>query len=191
MNGKRSRRLNRQRLKGVFHSGIRRHVQKCLGLDDRRLMSFIDVAQVMASKFGWPTLVGIHRNDAREIARGYWLEYCKATHVHLPALSLENFRGKESGQVRRPWEMRRPKGNPDFYTTKRWLALRYDALKRSDGRCELCGSSDSLHVDHIKPRSLFPELAYEPTNLQVLCRDCNFGKGNRDSTDWRDDATLQ
>lgn len=42
-----------------------------------------------------------------------------------------------------------------------------------------------MHVDHIKPKSLHPELKYELSNLQVLCEDCNIGKSNLDDTDWR------
>ena len=76
----------------------------------------------------------------------------------------------------------------DFYASQAWRRARYDALRRSNGVCSLCGNppvGHGLHVDHIKPRSKFPELALEITNLQVLCRDCNLGKGNRDSIDWR------
>ena len=67
---------------------------------------------------------------------------------------------------------------------------RYKALRHSDGRCQLCGRSKRadgviLHVDHIKPRSRFPELALDVANLQVLCEDCNLGKGNSDTVDWR------
>ena len=67
-------------------------------------------------------------------------------------------------------------------------AARFEALKKSNGRCVLCGSPPgeySLHVDHIRPRSLYPEGELDPKNLQVLCRDCNLGKMNRDQTDWR------
>lgn len=32
---------------------------------------------------------------------------------------------------------------------------------------------------------LFPDLALSMDNLQVLCGDCNHGKGNWDVTDWR------
>jgi 5-methylcytosine-specific restriction endonuclease McrA len=62
------------------------------------------------------------------------------------------------------------------------------ALKRAGGRCECCGRGriDAvLHVDHIKPRSRFPWLALDPNNVQVLCDDCNMGKGTWDFTDWR------
>ena len=68
----------------------------------------------------------------------------------------------------------------NFYRTKAWLTLRVRVLAASDGRCKLCGISAeagvSLHVDHIKPRSQYPELALEESNLQVLCEACNLGK---------------
>jgi len=38
----------------------------------------------------------------------------------------------------------------------------------------------NLAVDHIKPRSKYPELALARENLQILCRRCNSAKGNRE-----------
>lgn len=76
-----------------------------------------------------------------------------------------------------------------FYESREWQALRYQALRANDGRCELCGAGKHdgvrLHVDHIMPRSKFPALELEMTNLQILCEPCNMGKGNKDDTDWR------
>jgi 5-methylcytosine-specific restriction endonuclease McrA len=78
---------------------------------------------------------------------------------------------------------------PDFYDTDEWRRVRYTALKKNNGCCQCCGRrpthNNPLHVDHIKPRSLFPVLALAPANLQVLCADCNKGKSNIDQTDWR------
>lgn len=76
-----------------------------------------------------------------------------------------------------------------FYLSREWQSVRFDALKKSDGRCCLCGRSKRahgvvLHVDHIKPRSTHPARELDPMNLQVLCEDCNMGKSNRDDTDW-------
>lgn len=73
----------------------------------------------------------------------------------------------------------------DFDHSPEFLKKRYEAVKRSEGKCEACGSEETLQVDHIKPRSLYPKLELELSNLQVLCKKCNLGKGNTDTTDFR------
>jgi 5-methylcytosine-specific restriction endonuclease McrA len=81
-------------------------------------------------------------------------------------------------------------GKDGFYACIQWRTLRYLALKNCEGRCQSCGATAAdgvrIHVDHIKPRSRFPNLALSLENLQVLCDDCNIGKGAWDETDWRD-----
>jgi hypothetical protein len=76
-----------------------------------------------------------------------------------------------------------------FFQSREWLELRYRALDASKGVCGCCGqrggAGNPLQVDHVKPRSKHPELALTPTNLQVLCRNCNMGKSNKSDTDWR------
>lgn len=93
-------------------------------------------------------------------------------------------------RARRRFRMERTGKSEPFYHTEEWRQLRYRVLRRSDGRCNLCGRSKphdgvTLHVDHIEPRSKRPDLALVEANLQVLCEDCNMGKGNSDSRDWR------
>lgn len=77
----------------------------------------------------------------------------------------------------------------NFYRTREWAELRYKALKELGTVCMLCGASPKtgaqIHVDHILPRSIFPEKALKMDNLQILCRECNMGKSNKDCTDWR------
>lgn len=77
-----------------------------------------------------------------------------------------------------------------FLRSWEWKQVRYDVLRDHGGCCSLCGRNQSdgivLNVDHIKPRRKYPELALTKSNLQVLCHDCNMGKGNRDQTDWRE-----
>lgn len=77
-----------------------------------------------------------------------------------------------------------------FYSSPEWRKLRYRAILRSKGCCEACGRSRKdgivLHVDHVKPISKYPHLKLVLSNLQVLCEDCNMGKGAWDETDWRD-----
>jgi hypothetical protein len=97
------------------------------------------------------------------------------------------------------WPARRPgavaldgPSGDAFYRSQRWRRARTDALERNRERygsltCECCltNRANQWHVDHIRPRSTRPELALEPANLQVLCADCNLGKGVRYATDWR------
>jgi len=76
-----------------------------------------------------------------------------------------------------------------FLSTYEWRKLRMQALKLHGRKCMCCGASPEtgavMNVDHIKPRKLFPSLAMDINNLQVLCHECNHGKGNWDQTDWR------
>lgn len=89
-----------------------------------------------------------------------------------------------------PVKVERTKEDQDFTKTKSWRELRYIALSNSEGMCNLCGASAHdgaiLHVDHIIPRSVRPDLQEDLDNLQVLCADCNVGKSNYDSEDWRE-----
>lgn len=77
----------------------------------------------------------------------------------------------------------------EFLKSRAWKELRYTVLKERGAVCECCGASAKtgavIHVDHVKPRFKFPELALVKSNLQVLCEDCNVGKGAWDQTDWR------
>jgi 5-methylcytosine-specific restriction endonuclease McrA len=80
-----------------------------------------------------------------------------------------------------------------FLSTYAWRKLRMEALKKYGSRCQCCGATPAdgavMNVDHIKPRKKWPSLALDLNNLQVLCHDCNHGKGNWDKTDWRSAAT--
>lgn len=78
------------------------------------------------------------------------------------------------------------KKNKNFYQSKAWLSLRYRAFILYGKKCFCCEATQGeMHVDHIKPRSKFPELELNIENLQILCRACNLGKDNKDETDWR------
>ena len=76
-----------------------------------------------------------------------------------------------------------------FYSSREWRHIRYEILSENGNSCQCCGAEPSdgikIHVDHIKPRSVFPELALNKENLQILCEDCNLGKSNIRSDDWR------
>jgi 5-methylcytosine-specific restriction endonuclease McrA len=77
----------------------------------------------------------------------------------------------------------------EFLRSFEWRRLRMQALLKYGSKCMCCGATPDkgfvMHVDHIKPRKLFPALSLELSNLQILCEACNHGKGNWDMTDWR------
>ena len=78
----------------------------------------------------------------------------------------------------------------EFLNTWEWKTLRYEVLLEQGAVCKCCGAKPSdgvtLCVDHIKPRRTHPQLALDKTNLQVLCNDCNMGKGSWDTTNWNE-----
>jgi hypothetical protein len=63
------------------------------------------------------------------------------------------------------------------------LWLRFKVLDRDNWKCKLCWISAKewakLHIDHIKPYSLWWLTVLE--NLQTLCLECNIGKSNKSS----------
>lgn len=77
----------------------------------------------------------------------------------------------------------------EFLKSFEWKAMRMLAIKKYGNICQCCGNSPKngavINVDHIKPRKIFPDLALDITNLQILCSECNHGKGNWDQTDWK------
>ena len=110
--------------------------------------------------------------------------YCRREN---PILQEKSYQDKVEDAARRA-VVNRPKRG-DVETNISWKTLRYEVLKRDGGKCVLCGRGAAdgvkLHVDHIKPASVYPELYYDINNLQTLCEDCNLGKSDGDDIDWR------
>jgi 5-methylcytosine-specific restriction endonuclease McrA len=120
------------------------------------------------------------RAEIREKARG-----------RLKAEKVKALDKKLRGQSE--WSPRRFSTDPTgeaFLASYEWRRVRMMALKKHGATCQCCGASPKtgavMNVDHIKPRRLFPQLALDVDNLQVLCHECNHGKGNWDQTDWRE-----
>lgn len=57
--------------------------------------------------------------------------------------------------------------------------------KRDNYTCKVCGLRDEeiMAVDHIKPKSIYPELAREIKNLQTLCPNCHVRKTNKEKNE--------
>lgn len=83
----------------------------------------------------------------------------------------------------------------NFFKSWDWKALRYDTIKKYGPICMCCGAERGqmtangervvIQVDHIKPISRYWDLRLDPSNMQVLCHECNKGKSNVDETDFR------
>jgi 5-methylcytosine-specific restriction endonuclease McrA len=109
--------------------------------------------------------------------------------VPKPKITEQGKRRKEQRE-KRAAAISEKQGAKDFYLSWEWKRLRYQALKLHGRRCQCCGwapgdSDGHLVVDHIKPRRHYPELELDLSNLQVLCNDCNMGKGSAYEDDFR------
>lgn len=108
---------------------------------------------------------------------------------HIAEVNEEKKQQKCRGETVSHPDISNKKKYNGFYQSQKWKELRYIALRNSDGRCQCCGAKASdgvqLHVDHILPRSIYPKLELNLDNLQILCSDCNIGKGNWDMTNWK------
>lgn len=102
---------------------------------------------------------------------------------------------READRVQPRQDHPRPKTNfvitDAFLLSYEWRRVRMEAIKKYGRHCQCCGATPAdgitqINVDHIKPRRIYPELALDVRNLQVLCNVCNHGKGNWDMTDWRE-----
>lgn len=67
-----------------------------------------------------------------------------------------------------------------WYKSQAWLRLRARVLKE-EPVCRECGDRLATHVDHIRPRRDFPELALDRSNLQGLCEQCHNRKSGREA----------
>lgn len=132
---------------------------------------------------GWIMLGGKMRRtvideDPRELQR----ERRAAAHIRANAeyvirQSLEAW--KKQDKRRRTEKGRRA---ARFLKSPEWRAVREVVFERDGRLCRQCGSTESLQIDHILPKSKFPELALSPENLQVLCWCCNRRKNTKTDT---------
>jgi 5-methylcytosine-specific restriction endonuclease McrA len=67
-------------------------------------------------------------------------------------------------------------GSPErqrMYASGEWRRLRRQLRNRAACMCETCGSTDDLHMHHVRPWAEYPELRMELDNLMLLCRGCH------------------
>ena len=111
-----------------------------------------------------------HKNKISEAHKGH-IGWNKGKHWKLSEESKKKMSLAKIGRPRP--DMVREKNNA-WAGGKRGY-LRRAALIRDNHTCQKCGFSnkDIMIVDHIKPRSVFPELEFDLNNLMTLCPNCN------------------
>ena len=65
-----------------------------------------------------------------------------------------------------------------FYKSIEWKEKRKEILEILKNECAYCGNTNEIHVDHIQPLLFNWELRLIDSNLQILCKTCNFEKGS-------------
>lgn len=138
------------------------------------------LVQKVTSKLYPQDSVKVQEKPDTTPATDAWGNYPKAEgHVVL----FEQFRREQAQRQQAAKEAE------TFYRSREWRRLRYQAFQRYGNKCCVCGRGANdgmvMHVDHIKPRSLYPHLALDIANLQIMCNECNVSKGNRDEVAWQ------
>lgn len=102
------------------------------------------------------------------------------THAELAWL-VEKLAGKRASAPVEPPAISHAAAQ-EFYQSRAWKRVRLRILIRDGRICRCCGATPDagavMNVDHIRSLRHFWHLRLDETNLQVLCADCNCGKGN-------------
>lgn len=65
--------------------------------------------------------------------------------------------------------------------THRWRKIREKAIKRDNGRCQICGGDSNLHVHHMKPMKDGGE-PFDMNNLVTVCESCHYSAVHENGT---------
>lgn len=114
--------------------------------------------------------------------RGRKRKYIRGHHKsHLNILHSEESRKKMSSSamgIHKGSKNKNWKGGKKSYWSR-------EIKTRDDYTCQVCGHREPeiVVVDHIKPKSLYPELKFEPNNMLTLCPNCHARKTQREKRD--------
>jgi len=64
-----------------------------------------------------------------------------------------------------PWKL--------LFSTPEYKRFRFEMFKRDNFKCTICGIHKEIQLDHIKPKSLFPQLVMAEWNVRTLCLECH------------------
>jgi 5-methylcytosine-specific restriction endonuclease McrA len=158
---------------------IHAYIKSKIGYSGSHKVGMYALACMALKKDGLARPAGISEKE--------WV-YRNASHIN--SAKIKSFERKpKKGISRSPVKTVDYRASKEFLQSYDWRRLRMQAIKQYGNKCQCCGATPAtgavINVDHIKPRRHYPDLALDLNNLQVLCHECNHGKGNWDETDWR------
>lgn len=111
------------------------------------------------------------------------LQYCER-HAKRRVASNTYIRTAPENKGSRGGGKRRNSAAVEFYNSSRWHNLRKEYLTEDNMWCIACANLGNLtlatDVDHIIPRKIKPELQWEESNFQPLCKQCHLRKSAKD-----------
>ena len=109
--------------------------------------------------------------------------------THSNVRTVQNYRRHRTNRQKENESKRRKESKDTFYGCKHWRRLRRWHLNRHP-LCEACAELGlvvpATEVDHIIPRAVAPELRYDTSNLQALCKGCHSRKTRQDAKSKRE-----
>ena len=164
-----------------------RYGKNILGYSRTKGVDIIDYTIAALAKAGYP------RPETGYSKESWIKRYWMFIEREIPSETRNKSKKKavisksEEGKIKK--QIKSYATDKEFLSSYDWRKLRLEVLLKYDRKCQCCGASPEtgaiMNVDHIKPRKTNPELALDPDNLQVLCSECNHGKGNWNTTDFR------
>ncbi len=108
-------------------------------------------------------------------------------HIILPHAALRNlaaYQRRVDSEPNYPARVRKGKAlfqalNKETNSTFHIVRLRLELLCSGARRCCYCEDSAAVEVEHIKPKDLYPDLAFVWENYLYACGPCNRPKNNR------------
>jgi 5-methylcytosine-specific restriction endonuclease McrA len=98
-------------------------------------------------------------------------EKCRAAYTERRASQKRGTKRTPHRQTPKRQELQR------FYSSTQWRRVR-DQVRKRDGACTTCGTTEHLTVHHLVSISTDPTLALDPDNLATLCRSCHAKTSN-------------
>lgn len=126
------------------------------------------------------------KNNPEKAAENRAKHYARAVKKYGVKVSMEQYYASIDKKAKQEASPKRV----DFLSSKEWKAVRNIVLSKYGRLCMRCGSKDRIQIDHIKPRSKYPQLQLDVNNLQVLCWECNKDKAARYEKDYRSSKQL-